>query len=72
MGHEPLKGAGGLLPCPFCGGAAVRLPMLDNGGSPVAAVARATRFVGCRRCCVASFARVTEDECLAAWNRRAR
>lgn len=71
MRPEPAKGAGGLRPCPFCGAPAVRLTFLDNNCSPVPAGARATRFVGCRRCCVASFAHVTEAECAAAWNRRA-
>lgn len=68
-------GAGGLRPCPFCGGKAVRLPMMDGFDRPgwlsrPAAGTRATRFVGCGRCCVVSFAGVTEEECAAKWNGR--
>lgn len=60
-----------LKPCPFCGAPAVRMELLDNGMKPCLPDQRVVRFVGCRKCCVASFADVTEEECVEKWNRRA-
>ena len=52
-----------LKPCPFCGGEAVRLQMIDNPFS-------GTRYFGCRKCCVVSFTHMTEAEAIKAWNTR--
>ena len=56
-----------LKPCPFCGGEAVRMGFLDHVDPHTG---RGTRYVGCRRCCVASFTNVTDREAVEAWNRR--
>lgn len=60
-----------LKPCPFCGAPAVRLAMLDNNMRGAKPGEKATRYVGCLKCCVTSFASVTDAECRAAWDRRA-
>ena len=61
-----------LKPCPFCGAPAVRLGFLDNNMKRAGKDARVTRYVGCLECSVVSFMRVTDAECIAAWNRRAK
>lgn len=57
-----------LKPCPFCGGKAVRVGFLDTT-DPLTGLG--TRFIGCKRCCVVSFANVTDRGAIEAWNRRA-
>lgn len=57
-----------LKTCPFCGGEAVRLGVLDN---PRSTQEKGYRFFGCRKCCVVSFSGMTKTEAIAAWNRRA-
>lgn len=69
----------GLLPCPFCGGEAVRVKALDrivprmgrDGRYIGCAEFRGTRYIGCAECrVIASFEHVTESELIEAWNRR--
>lgn len=57
-----------LKPCPFCGGEAIRLNFAD---SVTNARDKGTRYFGCTKCCVVSFAHMTEAEAVEAWNRRA-
>lgn len=57
-----------LKPCPFCGGEAARLDFLDNTRNKNV---KGFRYFGCRKCCVVSFAGMTEAEAVEAWNRRA-
>lgn len=57
-----------LLPCPFCGGDAVRMDFLDN---PPFKDMPGTRYFGCRKCCVVSFTNMTEQQAIEAWNTRA-
>lgn len=57
-----------LLPCPFCGGEAVRLGVMDNTRNTQK---KGYRYFGCRKCCVVSFSGMTEAEAIDAWNRRA-
>lgn len=62
-----------LKPCPFCGGEAVRLRVCDEMGvgRHVGDGERVTRYIGCKSCCVASFAECTAPEAVEKWNRRA-
>lgn len=57
-----------LLPCPFCGGEAVRMDFLDNPPFPNM---RGTRYIGCLKCCVVSFTGMNDAEAVEAWNIRA-
>ena len=56
-----------LKPCPFCGGEAVRMDLLDNPPFPDVI---GTRYFGCRKCCVVSFTGMTDAEAVEAWNAR--
>lgn len=62
------KKPGTLLRCPFCGGEAVRLSVLDHLS------AQGTKYVGCSSCdCVMSFGDcANEAELVLRFNRRAR
>lgn len=52
-----------LKPCPFCGGEAVRLSMLDD---PISG----TRYIGCKKCCIVSFTGKSAQQTVDAWNTR--
>ena len=56
-----------LKPCPFCGGEAVRIDIMDN---PPNRHVKGFRYFGCRKCAVVSFAGMTEAEAIVAWNTR--